>query len=117
MLSFAMTLTVKSNSILQPFGDGLVTVVVPQLIRHGENNLVLWNAAELGSPVHTFSGHSDVILEFNWRSRHTRGISDRRLRALNVFIVCLGITGHLCWYLCLVKQQAASLINLSVAGQ
>ncbi|PSN51284.1 WD repeat-containing protein 59 [Blattella germanica] len=49
-----------------PFGEGLVTVVVPQL-RRGENSLLLWNIANQTSPVHTFVGHTDVVLEFEWR--------------------------------------------------
>jgi len=52
-----------------PFGSGLLTVVVPSL-RREENNLLLWNNHDLSNPVHTFSGHQDVILEFQWRSRH-----------------------------------------------
>eukprot|EP00795_Rhopilema_esculentum_P001709 gene1709-16188_t len=55
-----------------PFGDGLLTVVVPSL-RRDENNLHLWHCYDLSSPVHTFSGHQDVILEFQWRSREIRG--------------------------------------------
>ncbi|KAJ9579708.1 hypothetical protein L9F63_004634, partial [Diploptera punctata] len=49
-----------------PFGEGLITVVVPQL-RRGENSLHLWNIANQTSPVHTFVGHTDVVLEFQWR--------------------------------------------------
>lgn len=51
-----------------PFGNGLVTVVIPQL-RRGENNLLLWNIANRATPVHTFVGHKDVILEFDWRKQ------------------------------------------------
>ncbi|KAL3859727.1 hypothetical protein ACJMK2_009928 [Sinanodonta woodiana] len=49
-----------------PFGHGLITVVVPQL-RRGENSLYLWNNDSLQQPVHQFIGHSDVVLEFQWR--------------------------------------------------
>nr|XP_006825086.1 PREDICTED: WD repeat-containing protein 59-like [Saccoglossus kowalevskii] len=49
-----------------PFGNGLVTIVVPQL-RRGENSLLLWNTDNLSVPMHTFIGHSDVVLEFQWR--------------------------------------------------
>ncbi|XP_026282882.1 GATOR complex protein Wdr59 isoform X2 [Frankliniella occidentalis] len=49
-----------------PFGEGLVTVVVPQL-RRGENSLLLWNINNPSAPVHTFVGHTDVVLEFEWR--------------------------------------------------
>ncbi|GAB6032166.1 hypothetical protein CHUAL_010817 [Chamberlinius hualienensis] len=49
-----------------PFGEGLITVVVPQL-RRGDHSLLLWNTNSLVSPVHTFMGHNDVVLEFQWR--------------------------------------------------
>ncbi|KAK2554683.1 GATOR complex protein WDR59 [Acropora cervicornis] len=46
-----------------PFGEGLVTVTLPQL-RRGENSLSLWNIPDVNSPVaapvNTFVGHSDV---------------------------------------------------------
>lgn len=51
---------------LQPFGEGLVTIVVPQL-RRGENSLLLWNTSNLSAPIYTFVGHTDVVLEFQWR--------------------------------------------------
>ncbi|XP_012270221.1 GATOR complex protein WDR59 [Orussus abietinus] len=49
-----------------PFGEGLVTIVVPQL-RRGENSLLLWNTSNLSAPIYTFVGHTDVVLEFQWR--------------------------------------------------
>lgn len=62
-----------------PFGRGLVTVVLPQLRRGAgaENGLLMWSLAEAPSPVHTFVGHSDVVLEFDWRPRP--GIGDHQL--------------------------------------
>ena len=61
---------------LQPFGEGLVTVTLPQL-RRGENSLSLWNVMDISSPmvspVNTFVGHSDVVLEFQWRSQRLDG--------------------------------------------
>ncbi|XP_058792882.1 GATOR complex protein WDR59 isoform X2 [Phymastichus coffea] len=53
-----------------PFGEGLVTIVVPQL-RRGENSLLLWNTSNLSTPVYTFVGHTDVVLEFQWRQPRT----------------------------------------------
>ncbi|XP_066251139.1 GATOR2 complex protein WDR59 isoform X1 [Euwallacea similis] len=54
-----------------PFGNGMVTVVVPQLRRGGDNCLHLWNIANRATPMHTFVGHRDVVLEFQWRpSKH-----------------------------------------------
>lgn len=41
-------------------------VVVPPM-RRGENSLLLWNLNNPSVPVHTFVGHTDVILEFEWR--------------------------------------------------
>jgi len=49
-----------------PFGSGLLTLVMRTLVR-GENNLVLWNRADLRAPVHTFYGHTDMVLGFGWR--------------------------------------------------
>lgn len=43
-----------------------MTIVVPPL-RRGENSLLLWNIANLNTPIHTFVGHTDVVLEFQWR--------------------------------------------------
>ena len=41
-------------------------MVVPQL-RRGENSLFLWHLGDIKQPVHTFVGHTDVVLEFQWR--------------------------------------------------
>ncbi|XP_053401808.1 GATOR complex protein WDR59-like isoform X3 [Mercenaria mercenaria] len=51
-----------------PFGDGLVTAVMSTL-RRGENSLFLWSNSNLDQPVHQFIGHSDVVLEFQWRKK------------------------------------------------
>ena len=55
--------------VLQPFGQGLVTVILSTLRRGGENSLFLWNLDSLVTPVHTFMGHSDVVVEFQWRKK------------------------------------------------
>ncbi|XP_055891458.1 GATOR complex protein WDR59-like isoform X2 [Biomphalaria glabrata] len=60
-----------------PFGEGVVSVVVPQL-RRVENNLYLWHIRNQQSPVHTFIGHKDVVLEFQWR-RQQEGVKDHQL--------------------------------------
>ncbi|XP_056639575.1 GATOR complex protein WDR59 isoform X1 [Diorhabda sublineata] len=60
-----------------PFGTGLVTAVVPQL-RRGENSLLLWNTANRATPMHTFVGHRDVVLEFEWK-KQTPGDSNFQL--------------------------------------
>ncbi|KAG5893206.1 hypothetical protein JTB14_025610 [Gonioctena quinquepunctata] len=60
-----------------PFGNGLLTAVVPQL-RRGENSLLLWNTANRATPMHTFIGHRDVVLEFEWRKQRP-GDSDFQL--------------------------------------
>ncbi|XP_076242534.1 WD repeat domain 59 isoform X2 [Calliopsis andreniformis] len=58
-----------------PFGEGLVTIVVPQL-RRGENSLLLWNTTNLSAPIYTFVGHTDVVLEFQWRHRKVGSYSE-----------------------------------------
>lgn len=51
-----------------PFGEGLVTVLIPQT-RRAENSLLLWNLSNQSIPVYTFVGHTDVVLEFEWRKQ------------------------------------------------
>ncbi|XP_056008866.1 GATOR complex protein WDR59-like isoform X4 [Ostrea edulis] len=60
-----------------PFGQGIVTVVVPQQLRRGDNSLHLWNTSR-NNPVHQFVGHHDVILEFQWRKQQ-EGFRDHQL--------------------------------------
>ena len=52
----------------QPFGDGLVTVVMATL-RRSENSLYLWNNSSLDQPIHHFIGHNDAVIEFQWRKK------------------------------------------------
>lgn len=49
-----------------PFADGLVTVIVPHLGR-GVNSLLLWNNSQQSTPICSFVGHTDVVLDFAWR--------------------------------------------------
>lgn len=60
-----------------PFGEGLVTVVI-SISQRGDNGLLLWNLSNLSLPVHTFVGHTDVVLEFGWRKNRNE-ISDYQL--------------------------------------
>lgn len=48
-----------------PFGNGILIVLVPPEKRV-DNNLLLWNLNTIDTPVHTFVGHTDTILEFQW---------------------------------------------------
>ena len=74
-----------------PFGDGLVTVLVPHFGAH-DHSLFLWNNNNLSTPVHTFVGHKDVILDFEWRKCGTGSLDyqmvtwsrDQTLRMWNV---------------------------------
>eukprot|EP00092_Neocalanus_flemingeri_P016448 GFUD01017798.1.p1 GENE.GFUD01017798.1~~GFUD01017798.1.p1 ORF type:complete len:1001 (-),score=341.96 GFUD01017798.1:929-3931(-) len=52
-----------------PVGCGLLTLVMHTLLR-GENNLMLWNRQNLRAPVHTFYGHTDMVLDFGWVTVH-----------------------------------------------
>jgi len=54
-----------------PVGSGLLTLVMHTLLR-GENNLMLWNRQDLRVPVHTFYGHTDMVLDFGWSSQGGR---------------------------------------------
>ena len=49
-----------------PVGSGILTLVMQTVLR-GQNNLMLWNTADLRAPVHTFYVH-DMVLDFGWAS-------------------------------------------------
>ncbi|KAK7573878.1 hypothetical protein V9T40_011069 [Parthenolecanium corni] len=49
-----------------PFGRGMLVVIIPTS-RKIENSLLLWNLANNSIPLHTFVGHSEIVLDFQWR--------------------------------------------------
>ncbi|XP_022107319.1 GATOR complex protein WDR59-like isoform X2 [Acanthaster planci] len=51
-----------------PFGDGVVTATVPQL-RRGEKSLLLWSQSNPLGPIHSFTGHTDDVLDFQWKTQ------------------------------------------------
>lgn len=61
-----------------PFGDGILIVLVPPEKRV-DNNLLLWNLNAFNTPVHTFVGHSDTILEFQWLKNNEDKTSEHEL--------------------------------------
>lgn len=61
-----------------PFSNGLVTVIVPQLER-GANSLLLWNNSRQTTPVCSFVGHKDVVLDFAWRPKRDSNSPDKEL--------------------------------------
>jgi len=61
-----------------PFGDGILIVLVPPEKRV-DNNLLLWNLNAFNTPVHTFVGHSDTILEFQWMKNNDDKNSEHEL--------------------------------------
>lgn len=61
-----------------PFGDGILIVLVPPEKRV-DNNLILWNLSAINTPVHTFVGHSDTILEFQWLKNNDDKTSEHEL--------------------------------------
>lgn len=65
-------------TIIQPFADGLVTVIVPHLGR-GENSLLLWNNSTQSTPICSFVGHTDVVLDFAWRPNRKDDMPDMEL--------------------------------------
>ncbi|XP_023233650.1 GATOR complex protein WDR59-like isoform X1 [Centruroides sculpturatus] len=105
-----------------PFGDGLVTVVVPPL-RRGENNLMLWNIsnmADLSTPVHTFVGHSDVVMEFAWRkkredSKEYQLVTWSKDQSLRIWTVDLSLQ-RLCGLENFVESDDAELLISCVQG-
>ncbi|KAG7176075.1 GATOR complex protein WDR59-like [Homarus americanus] len=90
--NFINTLSPVWRARYTPFGEGVVTVVVPQL-RRGENSLLLWSVTDMSSPVHTFVGHSDVVLEFEWR-QNTNNPGEHQLVTWALCFVDFQLCGH-----------------------
>lgn len=44
----------------------MLVVIIPTS-RKIENSLLLWNLANNSIPLHTFVGHSEIVLDFQWR--------------------------------------------------
>lgn len=66
-----------------PFKDGLVTIIVPHphlgSSECGENSLLLWNnsnTSQSPSPVCSFQGHTDVMLDFAFRNNRSSESDD-----------------------------------------
>lgn len=64
------------------FKDGLVTIIVPHLgsSDSSENSLLLWNNSKSSqsqsTPVCSFVGHTDVILDFAYRNKRNQQVQD-----------------------------------------
>ncbi|KAG5668330.1 hypothetical protein PVAND_016273 [Polypedilum vanderplanki] len=60
------------------FKEGLVTIIVPLVgSESGENSLLLWsNSKNSQSPICSFTGHNDVILDFAYRNDPYRQSND-----------------------------------------
>ncbi|XP_065174930.1 GATOR2 complex protein WDR59-like isoform X1 [Sycon ciliatum] len=54
-----------------PFGYGMVTTLRSQLHGVPEHNLQLWNLADVSAPVHSYSGHTDAVLDFTWQTKNS----------------------------------------------
>lgn len=44
----------------------MVTALMPQMLRW-DSSVLLWNVQNVSSVVHSYVGHRDVILDFDWR--------------------------------------------------
>ncbi|VVC32227.1 WD40/YVTN repeat-like-containing domain,Ubiquitin-conjugating enzyme/RWD-like,WD40-repeat- [Cinara cedri] len=61
-----------------PFGNGILIVLVPPE-KNVDNNLLLWNLNTIDTPVHTFIGHTDTILEFQWMKNNEDTFAEHEL--------------------------------------
>lgn len=74
------TVNPVSRAKYSPFCNGILIVAVPNFPENSvENNLKLWSLSSMDMPVHTFVGHSDTILEFQWLRNNEDKASDYEL--------------------------------------
>lgn len=56
---------------LQPVGHAVAMVLVPAM-HSGDARVFLWGRSNVASPLHIFTGHSETVLEVQWR-KHKGG--------------------------------------------
>ncbi|XP_018016495.2 uncharacterized protein LOC108673215 [Hyalella azteca] len=61
-----------------PFGRGVVSQLVPRLVR-GDNGLLLWAQHQTHAPLHCFVGHTDAVINFQWRRQRQQDGSECQL--------------------------------------
>ena len=57
---------VQLHSLLQPVGHAVAMVLVPAM-HSGDARVFLWGRSNVASPLHIFTGHSETVLEVQWR--------------------------------------------------
>ncbi len=50
----------------QPAGQGVAMVLVPAM-HSGDSRVFLWSRSNVSAPLHVFTGHTEAILEVQWR--------------------------------------------------
>ena len=62
------TLLILAHPIppLQPVGHAVAMVLVPAM-HSGDSRVFLWGRSNVASPLHIFTGHSEAVLEVQWR--------------------------------------------------
>ena len=58
--------TVSYSPPLQPAGHAVAMVLVPAM-HSGDSRVFLWGRSNVASPLHIFTGHSEAVLEVQWR--------------------------------------------------
>lgn len=48
----------------------MLAVIIP-VTKKTDNTMLLWNLTNSSVPLHTFVGHTEVVLDFQWRRRQS----------------------------------------------
>ena len=51
---------------VQPFGHGVAMVLVPT-VHSGDSRVFIWNRTNVATPVCTLTGHSEAVVDVQWR--------------------------------------------------
>lgn len=51
---------------VQPFGHGVAMVLVPA-VHSGDSRVFIWNRTNVATPVCTLTGHSEAVVDVQWR--------------------------------------------------
>lgn len=78
LLSLSLSIYILKYSFFflsQPFGNGAITATIPPPQQQVDNSLLLWSLDNSASPAHSYNGHTDIVREFDWRTRGSDGNS------------------------------------------
>ena len=81
--------TLLPFTLQQPAGPGVAMALVPAM-HSGDSRVFLWSRSNISTPLHVFTGHSEPVLEVQWR-QYRGGMSKQRRRFFGYFLFSFAV--------------------------